>query len=156
MGAGRTRTLTLRIKSPLCCRYTTTPCEDVGAFESSKHLFSLLKSYEPKKVAWGGVEPPLPPYQSDVLPLHHRALSPSCLNQSGRSESNRLSRVPKTRGRPVPFIPSFGVPFEWPVWESNPSPRLERAVSSKPIDERAVVSSARTLSAVGREALCNS
>jgi hypothetical protein len=34
IGAGRTRTLTLRIKSPLCCRYTTTPCEGAGAFES--------------------------------------------------------------------------------------------------------------------------
>ncbi len=31
----------------------------------------------------------------------------SRFNQSGWSESNRLSRVPKTRGRPVPFIPSF-------------------------------------------------
>jgi hypothetical protein len=33
IGAGRTRTLTLQIKSLLCCRYTTTPDEDVGLFE---------------------------------------------------------------------------------------------------------------------------
>ena len=38
IGVGRTRTLTLRIKSPLCCRYTTTPCEDVRAFEPRLHL----------------------------------------------------------------------------------------------------------------------
>jgi hypothetical protein len=34
IGVGRTRTLTLQIKSLLCCLYTTTPGEDVRAFES--------------------------------------------------------------------------------------------------------------------------
>ena len=78
IGAGRTRTLTLQIKSLLCCRYTTTPYEDVDAFEPHTRLPNhddlLLNFFTgPNKIAGGGVEPPLPPYQSDVLPLHHRA-----------------------------------------------------------------------------------
>ena len=50
-------------------------------------------------VARGGVEPPPPPYQNDVLPLHHRA-------KSGWSESNRPARGPRPRGAPLPNIPS--------------------------------------------------
>ena len=43
---------------------------------------SCLFSVHLRPMARGGVEPPLPPYQSDMLPLQHRAL------QSGWPESN--------------------------------------------------------------------
>ena len=68
-GAGGIRTPAVRVKSSLCCRYTTTPDEGVAAFESLFALHvDLLRS-----IARDGVEPSLSPYQNDVLPLHHRA-----------------------------------------------------------------------------------
>ena len=54
-------------------------------------------------------------------PLNDRAVC-----QSGWPDSNRRSRAPKARGVPLPYIPKSG---QWPVRESNPSLRLERAVS---------------------------
>lgn len=69
--------------------------------------------------------------------------------QSGRSESNRLSRVPKTRGAPFPFIPllflssSYGSRTHLSALK-GPDPQTDRRTSH---------TSAHTLGAVGREAL---
>ncbi len=84
------------------------------------------------KIAGGGIEPPLPPYQSDVLPLHHRAFLPSqfhLVGTVGIEPTFSCSQDTRAPGalHPVPF---FQVSLQWPVWESNPSRRLERAVSS--------------------------
>lgn len=84
------------------------PWEAVVAFASMTawHKVLLPSGFDLTQVAGDGVEPSLSPYQNKVLPLHHPALFHGHANrQSGRSESNRLSRVPKTRGRPVPFNP---------------------------------------------------
>ena len=62
------------------------------------------------KVAWGGVEPPFSPYQSDVLPLHHQAfLTFVFIN---RDDWNRTSLLvfPKHAGARSPssrFVSSF-------------------------------------------------
>ena len=54
-------------------------------------------------IARDGVEPPLPPYQSDVLPLHHRAS-----RGTGVSPVNECSES-ATGERPVPQIGMVGV-----------------------------------------------
>jgi hypothetical protein len=152
-GAGRTRTLTLQIKSLLCCRYTTTPCEDVRTFESRillpNHNQLLCKRFLKRRKKSLGVE------------LNHRfrLIRATCFrytterffvsnsNQSGWSESNRLSRVPKTRGRPVPLIPSCAefIP-SGPYGSRTHLPALK---GRHPRTDRRTSPFARTLSASG-------
>ena len=111
IGVGRTRTLTLQIKSLLCCRYTTTPCE--GCVRLSRVCICRITTISFARSFKG-------PRKSLGVELNHRfrLIRATCFrytterctfffNESGWSESNRLSRVPKTRGRPVPFIPSL-------------------------------------------------
>lgn len=44
------------------------------------------------QVAQGGVEPPLPPYQNDVLPLHYRAIADFLLKL--RRQDSNLQQAP--------------------------------------------------------------
>ena len=48
-------------------------------------------------------------------------------SRDGRNRTDTIV-LPRHAGLPLPNIPLFR--FQWLVWESNPSPRLERAVSS--------------------------
>ena len=110
-GAGRGRTLACQIKSLLCCRYTTTPEPIRGQRFNRRVVISALRFRKP--VARGGVEPPLPPYQSDMLPLQHRAA-----NRGGQNRT-ALSRAPDARGSPLPFTPQvrtagFEPAVSWP------------------------------------------
>jgi hypothetical protein len=98
-----------------CAAVTPRPREAVvERFQTKRatHFFRLKMSLRSIRVeiARGGVEPPLSPYRSDVLPLHHQAFFGSFVSlaietpltfRSGWSESNRLVRVPETRRRPV-------------------------------------------------------
>ena len=77
------------------------------------------------EVARGGVEPPPPPYQSDMLPLHHRAVVIADFGlriyDSTQSEiRNRQSAIP-----------------QYPVRDSNPRRRIE-SPASWPLEERGV------------------
>ena len=123
IGAGRDRTLACQIKSLLCCLYTTTP-EPIRGRRFNRRavivLFSSLLCPLSCSIAAamtrGGVEPPLPPYQSDMLPLQHRAaigvarIELRCLvlpthashhypspRKSERPDSNRRSPGPPAR-----------------------------------------------------------
>jgi hypothetical protein len=80
-------------------------------------------------IARDGVEPSLPPYQNDVLPLHHQA-------KSGWSDSNRRSRGPRPRGVPLPYIllncciDPCGIRTQPRLLEGQvTSPEVERALS---------------------------
>ena len=91
--AGGIRTPTRRIKSPVCCRYTTTPSL-VGDSVSNDFSPASLCSSVISRVARDGIEPPPPLYQNDMLPLHHRAA------KVGREALESSSAVLQTAAKP--------------------------------------------------------
>ena len=63
----------------------------------------MIISFQGSKIAWGGVEPPLPPYQSDVLPLHHRAPLLFCrIGTVGIEPTLSCSQDTRATGAPHP------------------------------------------------------
>src|SRR5262245_42517921 len=67
---------------------------------------SLLLYRGSAAMARGGVEPPLPPYQSDMLPLQHRAANRGGGNRTRcdvRPRPPLIAAVPG--GPPLPFTP---------------------------------------------------
>ena len=72
--------------------------------------------------------------------------------QSGRRESNPRSRAPKAREAPFLFLPVSVLRCSDPCGIRTQPLQLERLTTSPEV-ERAVLLCARTLSAVGREAL---
>ena len=100
-GAEGSRTLTYPLKRRKRCRYATTPSvEWAYAFKWRGHVIS------PGSVVRGGVEPGHRGTQ-----WSRRRIRSLCFRyntgQSGRSESNRLSRAPKAREAPSLFNPMF-------------------------------------------------
>lgn len=113
-GAEGTRTLTCRIKSPVCCRYTTTPKRRSGVsvsvvLASSSHCSSC------RGVVALRVE-------LSATRLSAEFGQPALdYRQSGWRESNPLARAPKARGlaaTPHPVFPVRTAGFEpavsWP------------------------------------------
>ena len=113
-GAEGTRTLACRIKSPVCCRYTTTPkcrsgvCVSTGRVPSScSSLLVVVLRVELSATRLSAVfgQPAL-----DYL------LPTSLLARSGWRDSNPRARAPKARGLPLPYIPAVRTGgFEPPI-----------------------------------------
>jgi hypothetical protein len=107
-GAEGSRTLTFPLKRRKRCRYATTPkWEWAYAFEPRRELHCLVSLCSSPGWSRTGHRRRAPcAAWSAVVRRHIRSL---CFRyttgQSGRSESNRLSRAPKARGAPFPFIP---------------------------------------------------
>ena len=104
-GAEGTRTLACRIKSPVCCRYTTTPeCWSGVSVSivsgpcscSSFPVVALRVELSATRLSAVFGQP--------ALDYH---LPTSLSIQSGRRDSNPRSRAPKARGLPLPYIPSI-------------------------------------------------
>ena len=98
-GAGGTRTRTCRIKSPVCCRYTTTPClvgrMRLGRVNIASLLCPIVPSGSPENRT-----------QRHVVISRVWATSPRLpQGQSGWQDSNLRSRAPRARGLPLPYIP---------------------------------------------------
>lgn len=138
--AGGTRTPARLGKSQGCCRYTTTSQRSRCGVCRVPSVPSLFPVCGTDPVARGGVEPPPPPYQSDMLPLHHRA---AC-SRDGGTRTHAL-RGPRPRGLPLPYIPSrtvgtagvepaFSRP---PTGRDAPSPRSDpKSLPSSPYGSR--------------------
>ena len=103
-GAEGTRTLACRIKSPVCCRYTTTPKCWPGVSVSivsgpcscsSFPVVALRVELSATRLSAVFGQP--------ALDYH---LPTSSSTRSGRRDSNPRSRAPKARGLPLPYIPS--------------------------------------------------
>ena len=112
-----TRTLACRIKSPVCCRYTTTPECWSGVSVSivpgpcSRSSFAVVAlRVELSATRLSAV------FGQPALDYH---LPTSSHTRSGRRDSNPRSRAPRARGLPLPYIPlSFPVRtggFEPPI-----------------------------------------
>ena len=110
-GAEGTRTLACRIKSSVCCRYTTTPECWSGVSVSivpgpcSRSSFPVVAlRVELSATRLSAV------FGQPALDYH---LPTSLSIQSGRRDSNPRSRAPTTtaalgaRGLPLPYIPSI-------------------------------------------------
>jgi hypothetical protein len=130
-GAGRGRTLACQIKSLLCCPYTTTPQLAVDLFVSMLAVHCRLL----QKAKSLGVESN---HRSRLIRTMcsryttKRRAAVYSVGTVGIEPTHSCAQDTRATGALHPELP------QWPVWESNPSHRLERAVSSEPIDERAV------------------
>ena len=115
-GAEGTRTLTLRIKSPVCCRYTTTPdcgsgvCVSIGLRSSCCSSFSVV-ALRVELSATCSSDRFGQPALGYLVPT-------SSSIQSGWQDSNLRVRAPKARGFAATLHP---VESERPVWESDPT-----------------------------------
>ena len=119
-GAERTRTFTCRIKSPVCCRYTTTPECRPGVSVSI-----VLASWSCSWVSVVALRVELSTTRLSAVSgqpaLDYRVPTSSCV-RSGWQDSNLRSRAPKARGLPLPHIPlsfpvrtgGFEPPISWP------------------------------------------
>lgn len=56
-----------------CAAFTPRPRIPIRGVRFSRRAITSVLLMNQRGVARGGVEPPLPPYQSDMLPLQHRA-----------------------------------------------------------------------------------
>ena len=104
-GAEGTRTLACRIKSSVCCRYTTTPecwsgvCVSIVPGPCSRSSFPVVAlRVELSTTRLSAV------FGQPALDYH---LPTSSSFKSGRRDSNPRSRAPKARGLPLPHIPSI-------------------------------------------------
>ena len=139
-GAERTRTFTYRIKSPVCCRYTTTPKCRPGVCVSI-----VLASWSCSWVSVVALRVELSTTRLSAVsgqPALDYRMPTSLSVKSGWQESNLLARAPKARGPPLPHIPSFPVrtgglepPISWPPARRDTQASL-RSVSSSPYGNR--------------------
>ena len=152
-----TRTLTCRIKSPVCCRYTTTPMLGRAyAFQPCR------ASFAPLLVRASGSPESRTQRHAVISRFGQPALDYRAMCQSGWQDSNLRSRAPKARGFAATLHPACQ--SERPdLNRRSPGPRarrdtqaslrsvvsspcgsrtrlcgLERARILEPIDERAV------------------
>ena len=117
---GGTRTLAVRVKSSLCCRYTTTSGEGVDGFsaiggghESLRKCTRRSARRSDSTVAW---------------------LTADCSFKSGWSDSNRRFLAPKASGVPLPDTPRCVID---PCGIRTRPHQLERLATSPEV-ERAV------------------
>ncbi len=99
-GAGGTRTHTCRIKSPVCCRYTTTPCL-VGRMRFNRVNIASLLSLESFQVVALRIE-----LSATWLSaaFGQPALGYRDLSRDGRTRTC-VSVLPKHVGQPLPYTP---------------------------------------------------
>jgi hypothetical protein len=112
----------------VCCAAVTPRPRNRSEAGVSIVVSSFRVSFRQRGVARGGVEPPLPPYQSDMLPLQHRAA-----NRGGGNRTRCYVR-PRHVGH---HYPSPRSSFSSSSGNRTPSSALKGQYPG-PVDERAV------------------